>query len=150
MTSPPPECPHPMTTLLELLEHGESVFVHVDPRAEGVVVPEHLRDELPLVLQLGYRLPIPTDDVETYMDRWEATLSFGRQPFGCVVPWKAVWAFVLDGGGAFVFVGTIPDEWRASYGLPRSAPRVLAESSPPSKEPAPSAPGLRLIRGGKA
>ncbi|MFO0558148.1 MAG: hypothetical protein U0269_09025 [Polyangiales bacterium] len=60
MANPPPD-KHEL--MLKLLEHG-SVFMHLDPRREGVVVPLHFRSNPQLVLQIGLNFPIPIRDLE--------------------------------------------------------------------------------------
>src|SRR5262245_9925980 len=61
MVAIPP--PSKKEQLNKLLERG-SVFVHLDPRREGVVVPAWLTKKPQLVLQLGLNFPIPIRDLE--------------------------------------------------------------------------------------
>ena len=46
-----------------LLSQG-SLFVHLDPRMDGVVVPKWYRSEPQLVLQIGFDMPVPIPDLQ--------------------------------------------------------------------------------------
>ena len=76
MANPPPD-KHEL--MLKLLEHG-SVFMHLDPRRPGVIVPLHFRTQSQLVLQIGLNFPIPIRDLEIDAEGVRCTLSFNRQP----------------------------------------------------------------------
>ncbi|MBL8683435.1 MAG: hypothetical protein JNK05_29975 [Myxococcales bacterium] len=106
MASPPPD-KHEL--MLKLLEHG-SVFMHLDPRREGVIVPLFLRDRSQLVLQIGLNFPIPIRDLEIDKDGVRCTLSFNRQPFYCIVPWSGVYALVGEDGQVTVWPSDLPAE----------------------------------------
>jgi|LNFM01.1.fsa_nt_gb hypothetical protein len=106
MASPPPD-KHEL--MLKLLEHG-SVFMHLDPRREGVIVPQFLRDRSQLVLQIGLNFPIPIRDLEIDKDGVRCTLSFNRQPFYCIVPWSGVYALVGEDGQVTVWPSDLPAE----------------------------------------
>ena len=54
--------PVKLDVALALLEQG-GVFIYLDPRREGVVVPAHLRARPQLVLQIGLGLPVPIKDL---------------------------------------------------------------------------------------
>lgn len=94
-----------------LLERG-SVFVHLDPRHEGVSIPAWLRKQPQVVLQVGLAMPIPIPDLEVDEDGVRATLSFNRSPHWCVVPWEAVFALVGEDGRGRVFLESMPPEIR--------------------------------------
>ena len=87
-----------------------SLFVHLDPRAEGVVVPEFLKDQPQLVLQLGLDMPVPIPDLKVGDEGVHATLSFQRSPFTCEVPWDAVFAMAGDDGRGMVWPESMPPE----------------------------------------
>ena len=93
----------------ELLKSGD-VFVHLDPRRAGVVVPENLRKQPHLTLQLGYDMVIPILDLSVADDGITATLSFSRVPFLCFVPWEAV--FIVGGNDSqgIAWAEDIPSE----------------------------------------
>ena len=70
------------------------VYLHVNPRVEGVVLPESLmhRERVPLVV--AWRAPdIELDLGETVI---AATLRFSGKPFRCVIPWAALLAIISD------------------------------------------------------
>jgi hypothetical protein len=91
----PPILPKKKDVLEALL--GESnVFLHLDPRREGVVVPKWFQNQPELVLQLGLRMPVPIPDLEIDDEGVSCTLSFNRSPFWCCVPWRAIFAVVSE------------------------------------------------------
>jgi len=67
---------------------GGIASLHFDPRMKGVVVPERFRKQELLVLNYSYRYHIADFDFDD--DKVVASLSFGGNPFQCVVPWNAV------------------------------------------------------------
>jgi stringent starvation protein B len=67
-----------------------SVFVHLDARKPGVVVPEQYKQSYQLILQFGLFLPVPIRDLKLDQDQLSATLTFNHEPFHCVVPWSAI------------------------------------------------------------
>lgn len=87
-----------------LLEKG-SVFIHLDPRGEHVVVPQAFRVQQELVLQFGYQMNVPIPDLELDDEAISGTLSFARRPFWCRIPWDAVFAVIGDGGRGVAFRG---------------------------------------------
>ena len=87
-----------------------SMFVHLDPRVQGVIVPDWLRRQPQLVLQVGLDLPVPIPDLEVDEDGVFATLSFNRSAFSCRVPWDAVFALVGDDGNGMVWPEWLPVE----------------------------------------
>ena len=84
--------------LESLLAAHRSIYVHLDTRHPGVIVPEALRGQPQLALQLGYNMAIPIADLHCDDNGWSATLSFGRRPFFCAVPWGAVFFIVSETG----------------------------------------------------
>jgi hypothetical protein len=87
-----------------------TVFVHLDPRVEAVIVPNWLRRQPQLVLQVGLDLPIPIPDLRVDDVGVFGTLSFNRTAFTCMVPWVAVFAVVGDDGRGMVWPGSMPSE----------------------------------------
>ncbi|MEM9727785.1 MAG: hypothetical protein AAF997_04315 [Myxococcota bacterium] len=130
-----------------LLSQG-SVFVHLDPRDVGVVVPQWYREEPQLVLQIGLNMPVPIPDLRVDEEGVYGTLSFNRSPFTCRVDWDAVFALAGDDGRGMVWPDSMPQEIseeierEAGRGDPPELPeerpslRVLpsVESSPDSEE----------------
>jgi stringent starvation protein B len=87
-----------------------SVFVHLDPRVDGVQVPGSFRQQSQLVLQVGLDLPVPIPDLRIDEEGVHATLSFARSPFTCFVPWEAVFAIADSEGKGMVFADSLPEE----------------------------------------
>ncbi len=129
-----------------------SVFVHLDPRLEGVQVPAWLSRQPQLVLQIGLDLPIPIPDLRVDEEGVFATLSFSRTPYACVVPWKAVFALVGEDGRGMVWPEDLPAEIAAEVDreagrrAPQPPTEELAEVTPltpldPGKRRKTSGPG---------
>jgi len=87
-----------------------TVFVHLDPRRERVAIPEWLRTQPQVVLQIGLDMPVPIPDLRVDDTGVLATLSFQRTPFTCSVPWEAVFALVGDDGKGMVWPDDLPPE----------------------------------------
>jgi stringent starvation protein B len=87
-----------------------SVFVHLDPRIAGMVVPQWLRSQPQLVLQIGLDMPIPIPDLRVDDDGVYGTLSFQRSPFTCKVPWSGIFALVGEDGRGMVWPEDLPAE----------------------------------------
>lgn len=92
---------------LALLERA-SVFVHLDPRFEDVVVPPWLKAQSQLILQIGLNLAVNIPDLEVDAEGISCTLSFSRRPHYCHVPWAAVYALVGEDGRGMVWPSDIP------------------------------------------
>ena len=110
--------------LFLFLHEPSGALVHLDPRREGVVVPERLRTQHQLVLQIGLRFARPLRDLELTNEGFAATLSFSQKPFHCTIPWSAVFAIVPAGDRApIVWRDDAPAEIRAllDAGTPRGA-----------------------------
>lgn len=120
--------------LQRLLKHG-SVFVHLDPRRDGVVVPSWLATKPQLVLQLGLNFAIPIPDLEVDDVGVRCTLSFNRAPYLCELPWSAVYALVAEDGQVTVWPTELPAEL-----VPAEAPVRKSPPSPRSQRPKSTAP----------
>lgn len=103
------DTPSKKEQLLKLLDRG-SVFVHLDPRRDGVVVPEWFTHKPQLVLQLGRNFAIPIPDLEVDDEGVRCTLSFNRSPFHCTLPWTAVYALVAENGEVTMWPSELPAE----------------------------------------
>ena len=136
MPTPPPSPPPKRDVANALLERG-SLFLHLDPRVEGVVVPDYLRNQPQLVLQVGLSLVIPIPDLEVDEEGVFGTLSFNRAPFYCRVPWRAVFGMVGDDGMGLLWHEDFPPEVAADV-----------EAATRKAERAPRGPALRSIDGG--
>ncbi len=94
--------------LLELLGRG-MVMVHLDARREGVRVPPAHADNHALALNLSYRFHLPDFQVDEH--GVQASLSFNRQRFPCVLPWSAIFALRSHTDDSFhVWPGDVPSE----------------------------------------
>lgn len=109
MSDVPRQLPPKKEVALALLE-GPSVFVHLDPRREGVVVPKWFLGQPQLVLQVGLNMTIPIPDLRVDEDGVSCTLSFSRTPFWCSIPWSAVYALVGEDGRGMVWPNDVPPE----------------------------------------
>jgi hypothetical protein len=96
--------------LVETLMTNGTVLLHLDPRKEGVIVPPWLGGQPQLVLQIGYRMPIPIPDLRIDEFGVSATLSFNRTAYPCFVPWKAIFAVVGDDGRGTSWPDDLPAE----------------------------------------
>lgn len=94
---------------LALLE-SSTVFVHLDPRTDGVTVPPWFKKQPQLVLQIGLNMPVPIPDLSLDGDGVSCTLSFNRSPQFCNVPWKAIYALVGEDGRGMVWPDDVPPE----------------------------------------
>ena len=88
--------PDKRRTLETLLARGP-VLVHVDARRAEVAVPPRFRADPSLVLRFGYTLSPAIVDLEVDDNAISGTLTFGGQPFHCVLPWTAVYAAMVEG-----------------------------------------------------
>lgn len=115
-----------------------TVFVHLDPRGEGVIVPPWLQGNPQLVLQVGLDMPVPILDLRVDDEGVFGTLSFSRSPFTCSVPWSAVFAVVGEDGRGMVWPDSMPDEIRAE--VEREAGLAPAPALREVEGPSPDAP----------
>jgi stringent starvation protein B len=130
---PPADPPPKKDQLQKLLARG-SVFVHLDPRREGVKVPEWLAARPQLVLQLGLNFAIPIPDLVIDERGVRCTLSFNRSPFYCVLPWGAVYAVVAEDGQVTVWPKEVPPELvPAPAPVRRGAPSTRGERNKPQR-----------------
>lgn len=80
-----------------LLEQEDYFLLVLDPRQEGLVLPDDLLQAgQPIPINIGLRMAIPIPDLAIDDDGIRATLSFDRTPFACVIPWAAVLRLSLD------------------------------------------------------
>ncbi|HVY47448.1 MAG TPA: ClpXP protease specificity-enhancing factor SspB [Minicystis sp.] len=109
MPDAPRQLPPKKEVALALLE-GPSLFVHLDPRRPGVIVPKWFTGQPQLVLQLGLNMAIPIPDLRVEDDGVSCTLSFNRAPFWCRLPWSAIYALVGEDGRGMVWPDDVPPE----------------------------------------
>jgi hypothetical protein len=119
-----------------------TLFVHLDPRSDQVMVPPCFKRQPQLVLQIGLDMPVSIPDLRVDDIGVFGTLSFHREPFTCSVPWESVFALVGDDGRGMVWPGSMPREIAAEIereARPRSPsapPTPLSERSPEIPPPA--------------
>ncbi len=109
MVDGPRNLPSKKDVVLALLQ-GPSVFVHLDPRKKGVVVPANFRKQPQLVLQIGLNMAVSIPDLRVDDEGVSCTLSFARSPFWCVLPWSAIYALVSEDGPGMVWPDDVPPE----------------------------------------
>ena len=92
---PDKRVPEKKARLLEALDKGMAM-VHLDARRPGVLVPEHLKGELHLMLNLSYRFDPPDLSVGEWGIR--QTLTFQGRSFTVAIPWSALYAILFPSG----------------------------------------------------
>jgi hypothetical protein len=139
------EAPPPLPRKKDILEKllGDSnVFIHLDPRKRGVVVPKWFQNQPELILQLGLQMLVPIPDLEVDEEGVSCTLSFSRAPFWCCIPWTSVFALISEKDKrGVVWPEDVPPDGQAARSLkppPAKRPKLTAlgpndrlESSPP-------------------
>ncbi|MEO8798396.1 MAG: hypothetical protein ABI551_10960 [Polyangiaceae bacterium] len=119
---------------LAILEQSK-VRLHLDPRADGVVVPLQFKRQPQLLLDIGLNLPVPIPDLYLDDDKITCTLSFGGRPFYCILPWPSIFAMVGDDGRGMVWPDSLPPEVVAAQSMPKEAkPKLTAVPPPPPSE----------------
>ncbi|MEY4547826.1 MAG: hypothetical protein RL685_4021 [Pseudomonadota bacterium] len=132
-----PPLPSKKAVALDLLERT-SLFVHLDPRRPGVIVPLAFAKQPQLVLQVGLNMAISIPDLEVGETGISCTLSFNRRPHFCRLPWSAIYALIGQEGGGMVWPEDVP-------------PEVVAQQRSAAKKEAPARkPTLRAIDGAGA
>ncbi|MSP23739.1 MAG: hypothetical protein EXR75_00960 [Myxococcales bacterium] len=121
----PPKLPPKREIALSLLD-GPSVFVHLDPRRDGVVVPKALKNQPQLVLQVGFNMAIAIPDLDAGVNGIACTLSFSRTPIWCFLPWTAIYGLVGEDGRGMIWPDDVPAEIEAMRDggkAPKPAPK---------------------------
>lgn len=98
-----------------------------------MVVPQWLKQQPQLVLQVGLEMAIPIPDLKVDDTGVFGTLSFNRKPFTCSVPWHGVFAVVGDDGKGMVWPESMPPEVAAE--VEREARRAGFRSVPSQESP---------------
>ncbi len=138
-----------------LLDAGVAQL-RLDARVPGVVVPQHLSQDLALALNFSYRYQI--DDFEFDDQRVIASLSFAGTPLRCEIPWLAVYAIADLQGRGQVWPHDVPLELQRLVteqepeDEPAQSAPAQAKRAKAARKPAPKTarPGLRVIDGGQA
>ncbi len=132
--------PEKKDVMLELLKDAW-VYVVLDPRRDGVILPEHLRGQPRLVLQYGYNMPMPIHDLTIDDEGIKATLSFQRTPHATLIPWSAVFAMHDGDKRGLVWEEDVPKDIEAQPPAPEPTPPPPPPK--PGKKPRPS--HLKLV-----
>ncbi len=132
-----PPLPRKQAVALDLLERT-SVFVHLDPRRTGVLVPQGFLKQPQLVLQIGLNMAISIPDLDVGEEGISCTLSFNKRPHFCSLPWSSIYALIGEQGGGMVWPEDVPPEV------------VSQQRAAAKKEAKPRKPGLRAINGSVA
>lgn len=136
-----PPLPPKREVCVALLE-GTSIFVHLDPRKDAVVVPPWFKRQPQLVLQIGRNMAVPIPDLEVGAEGIACTLSFSRSPFKCFLPWDAIYALVSENNRGMVWPTDVPPEVSAqvqrSMQQAKQPPTPAAASTTASAQPAPA------------
>lgn len=113
--------------MFKLLQFG-TVMVFIDSRQNGITVPEHLKNDHQLRLNFDYAYEI--DDFRILPDRLEASLSFNKKNFFCVVPLSAVYLMICHGiqNGA-VFADSVPAEMLKFFPQNSESPKEYPQAS---------------------
>ena len=114
---------HPIQSVVEsLYAAGRCPRLHVNATCEGVVCPEHIREQwrekLIIDLDASYPLDLTFDE-----DGIGADLSFGGHVTRCTFPWDAIYV-VADraSGKGIVFDQNMPESVRRSRTPPTTGP----------------------------
>ncbi|MBI5654381.1 hypothetical protein HZC53_01875 [Candidatus Uhrbacteria bacterium] len=94
---------------IEMLQRSD-VFIHLDPRQSGVVVPPQYRRGPHLILEIGLNMRVPIPDLKIGKKGIKCTLSFNRTPFFCIIPWKSVYALVDQNSRGMIWHEDMPPE----------------------------------------
>src|SRR5262245_27467914 len=132
-----PPLPRKQPVALHLRERA-SVFVHLDPRRPGVIVPQGFLKQPQLVLQIGLNMAIQIPDLNVGDEGISCTLSFNKRPHFCSLPWSSIYALIGEQGGGMVWPDDVPPEV------------VSQQRAAAKKDPRPRKPGLRAISGSGA
>lgn len=128
-----PSLPPKKDVALALVERS-SVFLYLDPRRDGVVVPPWFRKQPELILQVGLNMAIPIPDLRFDDEGVSATLSFKGSQFFCVVPWPSVFAMRGEDGRGMIWPDDLPPEMYAQAKPERPALTDVSEGRE-AKEP---------------
>jgi hypothetical protein len=120
-----------------------SVFIHLDPRREGTLVPGWLKRQPQLVLQVGLNMAVRIPDLDVVEEAICCTLSFNRSPFFCRVPWNAVFGLVGEDGRGRIWPEDVPIEIASQ--MQQDASKDNSKGNGKAQRPA-ARPRLQAVR----
>lgn len=82
--------PNPKKTIFNHLVVANNVYVQF--RTEGATLPERLYREESACLVWGFDRVVPIRDMRSDDEGVSGTLSFGRTPHWCKIPWDNIFA----------------------------------------------------------
>lgn len=96
-----------------LQEKKESIFVHINTLVKQIpFAPEFLLSKMSFILQVGYNLPIPIDNLSIDPSGFSGIFSFRGEPIFCDIPWENVFAILGEDGRGRMWEETIPPNVR--------------------------------------
>ncbi len=105
-----------------------SVYLHLDPRTEGVQLPAFFLDQSQAMVQIGLDLP-QTPDLRVDDQGVTGNFAFGERQEQCTIPWRSVFAIAGEDGRGLVWhdeafrVGAWRDEGASDGAITSRAPR---------------------------
>lgn len=136
--------PDKRRTIEALLARGP-VLVHVDARRAEVSVPPRFRADASLVLRFGHQLSPAIIDLEVDDEAISGTLTFGGQPFRCILPWTAVYAAMVEGEQrGTVWPEDVPEDVLTGAN-PAPSPLDELRGAAPAEEPRKRGGHLKLV-----
>jgi hypothetical protein len=146
-----------------LLKTRNSVFIHLNPAiSDGrLSLPQHLRKQAQIVLQVGFNMPIPIPDLRADETGVYGTLSFKGVPFTCQVPWEAIFALVGDDAKGKVWSEDMPEQIASAMDVEKRRKDIKIVDGGNDPETRPTDPYLKpvkrerpewmkVVKGGKA
>lgn len=110
----PPQLPPKQEVALALLQTASSMYVHLDPRPNDVLVPSWFKKQPQLVLQIGLNMAVQIPDLDVSDEGISCTLSFNRSPEFCRIPYSAIYGLVGEDGRGMIWPESVPSEVAAS------------------------------------
>lgn len=112
----PPKAPPKLEVAKAIMAEG-MLYIHLDPRTSGVVVPAKHAKQSRLVLAVAETMAVPIPDLKVDAAGISGTLSFNRAPFFCKIPWSAVYGLVSPDGRGMIWYEDVPPEVRCPPGV---------------------------------
>ena len=107
---------------------GDHVLLHINPKAEGVVLPPHLASQTSVTLKISRFF---RGFMEVTEEKISADLLFGGRYFSCGVPMAAVWGCTNAKGENIIWPGSTTPEILQQIGS--SVAKAEARTSAPGR-----------------